>query len=499
MSQASLTDIDYEPHTVEQPPEDRVKEDHLTYEEIFSCEVGDVIWVDGVTMTICGRGPSFFNPGSLIVITEDGFQGELVGGKLSTNSNTCGMAWMETVRNKPDDEEYTKSDLICEYNRVYKLRAKDYERLHNIVPNTDSKVCNLCDTTNSGKIVRTEKQADKLVEIRKCLNCDRVNVFRHVKKYPHNEQSEIIVREDERYNEESSFEILTINGVYHAETQDDFRFPLDTHDGIDHGFHTATEIAESRNSVMFGEGITDILNSENITPRQVIDLLTFKREEQSSTGPEEIEIVKYGDICNHVFNNRYPPKSIEDSFNKEIKNNSNKGLIDVLNKLDDAEVFIKTFDFLSRTDFADYSIRTHRNLPISFEQGCRAVREKLAEVHESVPHLDENQAINEKTKTVLDNIFSKSMTGRDILTNPAFTILYDNMSYDHKDRIKTKNVENHSSDKRETVITWKDAPRLDKKMKNTYTKVDKTPTEPFKISFKWSMEEYDLTDHIIPK
>lgn len=245
--QAQLTELSYEGHTLPEPDEDRITESLDTSGDLYSCEQGDTLWIKGDEYIVIESQFGFFhNP--LVVLGADGTQGRLIGGLLSENSNTAGVAWASNISDV-DEENVSRTHLIADFEHVYKMEQDRLDRVHEWAPDVSQrKPCPFCEES-SGDPVRIERQASKAVELRKCTNTDCHKVFRYVREFPEPDTATILTRDG------GSPEVIeeTVTGVFTCEEQDDFKFPLDTHSGRDDGFYTASEIAEFVNPKMRGE------------------------------------------------------------------------------------------------------------------------------------------------------------------------------------------------------------------------------------------------------
>lgn len=276
-AQVGLTDVSYEEHAAATPPENRVTEE-LHYESFLESSVGDVLWIDGTEYVVVDHAMSILGPRPLIVVGEDGSQGKMVAGKLP-NDRGDGVAWTSDLKDK-EQHELSRSDLICGYDRVYRLEEESLEYVHRWTPDTDNRDCPACDEDRTGEPVRIERQASEAVEIRHCSNTDCKYVFRYVREFPDATTANIVTNDFE-----DSLGITDVTGVFEAEEQDDFKFPIETNDGREDGFYTASEIAAFVNPKMTSPALAELVASDEET--SVADLLQaveFTTEETSISG-----------------------------------------------------------------------------------------------------------------------------------------------------------------------------------------------------------------------
>ncbi|WP_302083130.1 hypothetical protein [Salinibaculum rarum] len=264
-TQISLGDVSYnDEYTLPEVDDTRIIETIETSDDLYDCSRGDVLWIKGVEYVVLDRSFGFFhNP--LLAVGEDGTQGRLIGGVIKQQSDIAGVAWGDTI---PDDaDEMSSEHLITRFKHVEKLDENRLDLIHKWTPDASSRECPNCGKS-SGKPIRIERQANTAIEIRFCrTGCH--HLYRYVRDFPSGDEKTVLL---ERGSKGASPKPRQIAGVFRAEEQDDFKFPLDTHDGRDDGFWTASEIADFLNPKMCGvdrQGVVSIEEQKRRPGRKI--------------------------------------------------------------------------------------------------------------------------------------------------------------------------------------------------------------------------------------
>jgi hypothetical protein len=247
--QAQLTDLDYNGYLRPKPPAERVTTAIDTSNDLYACGEGDVLWIDGTEYVVLTRNFGVSHR-PLTVVSLDGTQGRLIGGTLSRTSTTAGVAWTHDL---PSDDDHApkRSDLLATFDRVYRLERNRLDLVHAWTPDIDQRECPACDVGRSGEPLRIEQQASRAVELRQCTNTDCKQAYRFVRSFPTPETTTLLISADSDddsplttpYLASETVTDYSLSGVFRCTEQDDFKFPLETTDGRDDGFWTASEVA----------------------------------------------------------------------------------------------------------------------------------------------------------------------------------------------------------------------------------------------------------------
>jgi hypothetical protein len=252
-------------------------------DDIWEREIGDRVWIDGTEYTVVGEGISFMSPASKLVIGESGEQHKLVAGTIR-GEDAEGVTWVSQVSDK-DINEISSDDILAPYSKVYVTETSDsLEHYHEIIPDSDTRECPICGET-AGRLQRSEIQNDTVVEVRWCSNTDCNSVYRHEQQIDPDDEAELIVRDDDA----GRFRLKITSGFYEVEDQDDFKFPLDTHDGKHDGYRTATQIADFLNPKMVTPGINDLLRQDVFTADELLELVADQMEESDEVDAETVD------------------------------------------------------------------------------------------------------------------------------------------------------------------------------------------------------------------
>jgi len=247
--QAQLTDLDYEGHVLEQPPDNRVTASVEKDEDLYAASSGDLLWIDGTEYVVIKRNFGFFHS-PLSVVSEDGSQGRLIGGLVNQQSSIAGVAWTRDLPGKDDDREPQASDLFARFDRVYRLEEDRLDCLHAWTPDTDQRDCPACEE-RSGEPIRIEQQAGQAVELRQCTNTECKHIYRYVRPFPEQDTATLLISAGSvnsstifsGYTTSETVDEYELSGVFRCTEQDDFKFPVETNKGRDDGFYTASEVA----------------------------------------------------------------------------------------------------------------------------------------------------------------------------------------------------------------------------------------------------------------
>ncbi len=467
-TQVGLTDISYEGHTVPEPESDRVSLDTVEHDEFFSCSIGDVLWVDDSEYVVIDRPMTLISPSPLLVVGENGDQGELIAGELPDKS-ADGVTWKSNVVDK-DSHEISRDDLICSYDRVYKLEEESLEHVHRWTPDTDQRTCPACGDEKGGEPLRIERQASKAVEIRQCSNTDCKYAYRFIRDFPEGGTADIVTYE---HNGEA-FGIETIEGVFRCEEQDDFKFRVSTHDGRDDGFYTASEIAEFLNPKMLSPELNNIFLCEGtVAVDDVFEAVDFVTDDTSIYGDDDYrEIKSFGELYEDYASDQGFPVDEE-----------------IINALDDAsaETFFRALVFLRNT-LPDTSIDRGADQDLSdFAIESGDIIDLVADVvaNGSLPDKEDVPAGVEKE---LVEAFTADFTGEEVITHSVFNELVA----EHTEGRIFGVVDVGTNRSGDVVVTWKDDGGYDKMMEITFTEINEKPT--ISESFGWYAERHDLSD-----
>lgn len=466
-TQAGLTDFSYEEHAKPSPPEDEVSVDVSTTEDFNTVSMGDELWVDGDRYSVVTMEPGLVSLPTVVLIDEQQNTREIIGGPIETGG-IGGVAWRKKVK---ETENVTRKTLEAEFEDVYILNQNDdLETLHEMIPDVDHRDCPGCNERDAkqGNVIHSELQNESFVEIRKCTNTDCRTVFRVVKEVNYDSEATILTRDDNN----QVFNLEHISGFFDAEEQDDFKFPLNTHDGKDDGFRNAATIAEFFNKKLVGEGINDLLNcKEQFSVSELLELVEFTRTETGITETKEVEITDWGEVISEMF-------EYEDTSCLE----------DTLTGVSD-DTFAKTLLVLEsvKSPEGDYEWnRMSDSAVASFESVSQAIDDYL--IGEDVDGVTETVA-----ETIVET-FERDVSGKEFLTSTAFYELIvetAETSVFGRTRVYDRAGEN-------TRITWRDAVnRFDKMMKLSYDEIKEgNEMKEFRIGYHWGMDEYDVTQFI---
>lgn len=479
--QTGLGDFDYSQHEKETP--DSYVKQVEDEEDIFSLEQGDEVWIDGDTYTVIGNALHFLTPPPKHVIGEDGSQHQLVAGTIP-REDTAGVAWRSQLSDKESDE-ISRSDLLSEYDDVYiTYQGDNLEHFHAIIPESPSRRCPHCDS-KGGTVKHHEIQQNTSVEVRVCTNSDCGYIYQHTQEIDQDSTAELIFRD----HEQNTFRLETISGYYEVEDQDDFKIPLETHDGIHDGYRTAEQIADFLNKKMVTKGISDLLKQPSFAPGELLELLEFSKEKTGIAGTTEIELTEWGEILAHHCETQLQI-SLPDNLIEQVSTATATAFAKSLRAIHTA---IKKQEELANID----AQQTKSTTSPAMTDGGKLMAEDLEVL---IPLLTETSVTaNNPIQRTLIQTFTESLSGRTFLTSTPFynliTKTADNTVFGKVDY--DRGLSNHRS-KTESDLRWvDDVKKYDQMMQVTYSEYNHHTLEPFSISFKWSMDEYDLTDHLV--
>lgn len=474
-NQASLTDISYEGHTAAQPPEARVTSDSISYEEFFEQSVGDVIWVDGTEYVVVERPFTLIGPTPLGVVSRDGNQGELVAGKVP-NSSSDGVAWRSTLAAKESNNEISRSDLICGYDRLCELERDSLEHVHDWTPDTDSRKCPACERGMSGEPLRIERQASKVVELRKCKNTDCHFKYRFVREFPEGRETTVVTYDSNN----DHFGLESVSGVFTCEEQDDFKFPIETNKGRDDGFYTASEIAEFINPKLTDSSLTALLEDEDTTGEEVLSSLELVTSDESfsslDVNDEECStraIESLGELLEDYVDDRQIP--FTDSLESAVKTES-------VSFTD----FYRAMVFL-RNAVADQPEYQGQNV----EPGLDVEPEKavsLAVVTLVRGDVVPDDDVPETVMGALRDAFTAELTVERVLSSTVFKELLE----DHVEHSTFGVVDIDRNRAGQRTIEWRDYPGYEKNRRVTFTEFEENSGNMQK--FRWNLRRNDLSE-----
>lgn len=469
-SQVSLMDMSYDEHTVPEPPADRVSVEEIDHDTFFECSVGDVLWVDDTEYVVVDRPMALLTPSPLLVVSQDGTQGELIAGELPRGTGE-GVTWKSNVADK-ESHEISRSDLLCSYDRVYKLEQESLKHVHQWTPDVEQRECPACDEGRAGEPLRIERQASKAVELRQCSNTDCKYVYRFVREFPEGDEAAIVT-----YDNDEAFETTVVDGVFRCEEQDDFKFPVETNKGRDDGFFTASEIAEFVNPKMVGPDIADILgdDAEDVSASDVLDELSFTTEVESLSGSDDEEtrpVESLGELYELYVDDRLIPMTEE--LREALEGESRVTFFRVMKFLRQVIPDKPTYG-KDDPEPTGYDVEPEE----AVELAARAVTSG------SIPD-DDNMGTD--VRDALSEALTDSLTGEDIVTDRLFRELIE----DHTDMKIFGVVDVKTNRSGELVVEWRDAPGFQKKMRITFTRIEDNQIDQQR--FGWYMERHDLSE-----
>lgn len=470
-SQAGLTDLDYDGHTLAQPPDDRLNESHITHDEFFECDVADKLWVDGSEYIVVNRPPALIAPSPLEVIGKHGKQGQLIAGTIQDKS-ADGVTWLSNIQDK-EQRDLSRSDIEWSYDRVYKTGEGAWEELHSWVPDSDHRFCPACSCGRAGEPIRIEQQAGKFVEIRRCTDTDCQQIYRFVRDRPAGEPATIITND----YKSDSLSIETIDGLFRCEEQDDFKFPVETNKGRDNGFFSAKDITRRLNPKMTTEEVASALMSEEDTDSSdILELIETRLAVQSRTadGDSLRPACSLGEVYEDYVSNRLIPYT--------------DSIVEAVNDASFESVF-RTLVFLRRV-IPDKPVHPGNDPePTGFDidpEDAVKLAEKAIE-SESTP---DTVSIPDDISNALREAFDADWTGEDVVTHPVFKELLN-------DHTKTGifgvvDVDSNRSGKQ--TVTWKDEGGHKKMLRETFTEMHEPRTDW--RSFRYNLNRHDLSEFL---
>lgn len=479
-NQSSLTELDYSTVEKETPDEENIISDVTDADEFNTANVGDQFWIDGTVYTICGSQPRLVSVRPTNVVSEDGEQKVLKAGATSDRKHT-GVACTSNIES---GERVDKSDMMCTLDDVYKVGENKIAELHQLLPDSNTRTCGVCGKDTSDKLVRGELRATQVVEIRTCIGKGCEHTYRYVNEKQVNDTGELITRE----RDEQQLTVTDINGLFECEIQDDIKYLLYTNDGAFDGYYSASEVTEFCNERVLREKITELLRQDSFSVSELFDTLLFKETESTITGEVEHQFTEPKEIFTHVYDGVEPAEPLSSILEETQSFDILATVVMTLAELD-----------LGPSD-QNWRFKDKLELDISLETATRIIGNYIIEnncvtntvTSDVVNTSDESDYI---TSVVSDVFESHSLSGREFLETTAFYQLLEK-SENNDENVVTVKPPKEGYKNNTTTITWKDKPGFQKTYKNTYRKVREEPTEPFKISYKWLMDEFDITRFI---
>jgi hypothetical protein len=249
----TLSDIDYSTATAPEVDNSAVAETITDTEQFFNCEQGDVLWIAGTEYVVIDEAFTILGKNPLFVQGEDGSFGKMVAGMVS--DTTGGVTWIKDI-SECDSEDVSRVHLLAEFGDFYKLKSNGLEKVHEYLPDTDTRTCPNCEHESEGKPIRIEEQGPYTLEIRQCHNSDCLQAFRFKRRTPEPASATVLAEDAES----KTTVPVTITGHFTCERQDDFKFPIDTNSPRVEGIYSAQEVADFINPKMVGDqyGVTKI-------------------------------------------------------------------------------------------------------------------------------------------------------------------------------------------------------------------------------------------------
>ena len=467
---SALTDFDYEQHKLE-TPDDYVRQ--LTEgEDIYNLSKGDQIWIDGTEYTVISSGIDLITPPAKRVIGEDGSQHELIAGKVPSE-DVRGVTWLSKVTDKTE-EEISRSVLIAKYDEVYITdENEDLESIHKVTPDSSTRECPQCDNNHGGKIQHVETQNNKAIEIRRCTNTDCNHIFRYTQPIDHKCSAELLFRD---HRGEESFSIEKVTGFFEVEDQDDYKFPLDTNDGLHDGYRTAAEIAEFLNPKMVTLGITDLLTQPEFDPTALLDLLTFtSKDEEPDWGKILVEHYKNVDTLIDLAAVR--------KVSQHLSTDTPAEFIDTL------------YTFYNATHTGP------KDNPDSHEWADKDIvdADRLADIIISLINNTEITPQTPEEKEAI-TVFEQDRSGRDVLTSTPFYRLLTKTAEEGPVGKVAYSKRYNISPRSNPDIQWVDTiNKRHRVLQKTYSHctAGRTATS-FGMSRMWGADDYDMTEFMVP-
>ena len=471
-TQVSLMDVSYEGHTAPEPPEDRITDDSVGHDEFYDMSVGDVLWVDGTEYVVVDRPMALINPSPLAVVSADGNQGELVAGKIPNGSGD-GVAWKSSLVDK-ETHEISRSDLLCQYDQLYQLETESLKHVHQWTPDTDHRECPGCADGQNGEPLRIERQASKSVELRRCTDTDCKYMYRFVRDFPEPDTATIVT-----YDDNDGFGLESVTGVFTCEEQDDFKFPVSTHDGRDDGVFTATEIAAFVNEKMVNPTLASLFEDGTATGEALLDEMEFVTPEETndfdSNDDDETPMRPVESLVELVelyVEDRQIP--FTDSFETAV---SQADFPDVFRALMFLRTVVRDKPAYPSEDISDTGLDIDPMDAVD-----------LAVIALTTDSISSEDSTETSMKDALVEAFTGELTAERVLESAVFKELL--VDHTESEPFGVVDVKTNRSD--ELVVEWRDAPGFQKKMRVTYTRIEENNSSM--EMFGWYAERHDLSE-----
>jgi hypothetical protein len=473
--QAGLSQFEYSQYEKETP--DEFVQEVTEAEEIYSLAKGSQVWIDGTTYTVIGDGMHLFTGPPKFVIGEDGSQHQLIAGAIP-NSDVTGVTWRNNVSSK-EKSEISRSDLVAEYDDVYiTYKGDDLKHFQEIIPDSATRNCPECRENKKGTIKHTEIQQNTTIEVRACTNTDCKHTYRYTQPINQDSTATLLFRD----HENRRFQLKQLTGFFEVEDQDDFKFPIETHNGIHDGYRCATEIANFLNKKMVTEGINNLIQEGEFSPSDLLNLLSFTKQVSKSPvkgETTEVDINDWGEVLVQHF---------EDDSSIATPNEIAHLLCEITpNQFANVLYAIYSAKQLISSKESRQTDKSPQITELDLIQLAKAVSNE-----EPTPENEiQEQLVTAYNQTISGREFLTSTAFYDLLTETSEAYVFGKVGYD-------QGRYNHIS-KEDAGIKWADAVKeWDQKMQVTYSEFERKQQDPFSMSFHWQMDDYDLTELITP-
>lgn len=479
-NQSSLTELDYSTVEKETPDEETIIADVTDADEFNTANIGDQFWINETIYTVCGSQTRLVGVRPTNVISENGEQKVLKAG-ATTDRNHTGIACTSDIES---GERVEKSDMMCTLDDVYKVEEENIARLHELLPDSGTRTCGVCGKDTSDKLVRGELQATQVVEIRTCIGKGCSHTYRYVGEKKPDDTGTLITRE----RDEQRLTVTDISGMYECEVQDDIKYVLYTNDGAFDGYYSASEVTEFCNERVLREKITELLAKKSFTVSELCETLVFKETESTITGEVEHEFTEPTEIFTHVYDGIEPAEPLQS----------------ILEDTQSFDVLATVLMALTKVGIGpsdeNWEFNDKLELDVTLDVATKIIGNYIIENEWIDEECESNVVTVDSTHDCVTSVMSdvstpSLITGQEFLETTAFYQLLEKSENNDENVITVKPPEEGYKNNT-TTITWKDKPGFQKTFKNTYRKVREEPTEPFKVSYKWMMDEFDITRFI---